>query len=348
MSVPRIVHGFSGPAPTAAPPAPAPARRLNAFAVGFGVVAALGAVALFAPEVGRVIAEDDGGARAFLRSEAGRRPAYAAPAWRSVPAPAPVAVSYAPAQRAPGPAAKAIDSVLAPGVLRQPTVGAAPRARKDKPATRLAASGPVSTGSPLGRRSVCVRLCDGFHFPLGSARGEADLAGQAGMCGQLCPGAPTRLFVIPDGSEKIEDAAGRDGRKYTALPVAFRYLAQRDPTCSCRKPGQETSATVRLLEDLTLRRGDGVMTEAGMRVFRGATRWPLRKRDFARVGDIDLPKQARSALDAIDRAGRRPPPTGRQTPVAASPRAVPVVYRTGASGKQVLLAPAVPETTLLR
>ena len=345
MSFKRIVHGFAGLSP--APAAAAPVRRLNAMAVGLGVAAALGAIALFAPQIGRVIAEDDGGARSFLRSEAGRRPAYAAPAWRSVPTPA--AVSYAPAQRAPGPAAKAIDGALEFRAVKLPPLGGgAPRARKDRPSTPLAAAGPVSTGSPLGRRSVCVRLCDGFHFPLGGARGEADLAGQAGMCGQLCPGAPTRLFVIPEGSERIEDALARDGKKYAALPVAFRHLATRDNTCSCRKAGEETSATMRLLDDLTLRRGDGVMTEAGLRVFRGATRWPLRKQDFARVNNIDLPKQNLSALAAIDRAGRRPPPTSRQTPVAATPRPVPVVSRPGALGKQVQLFAPVPEATLLR
>ena len=346
MSFPRIVHGFAGAA--LAVPARETPRRLNVIAVGLGVAAAIAAVALFAPQIGRVIAEDDAGARAFLRSDAARRPAYAAPIWRSTPAPPAATVNYAPAQRAPGPAMRAIDGVLTPAALRLRPVGGAPRARKNRPSSPLAAAGPVSTGSPLGRRSVCVRLCDGFHFPLGGARGEADLAGQAGMCGQLCPGAPTRLFVIPEGSEKIEDALARDGKKYAALPVAFRHLATRDNTCSCRKPGEETSATMRLLDDLTLRRGDGVMTEAGLRVFRGATRWPLRKRDFARVNAIDLPKPAISALAAVDRAGRRPPPASRQTPIAATPRPVPVVQSPGVIGKQVRLVPQVPETTLLR
>lgn len=353
MSSVRVVQGFAG----VAAPASAvvqPVRRFNSLAIGLGVVVALGALALFAPQLGKVIAEDDAGARAFLRSEAARRPTYPAPVWRSVPAPT-HASSYAPAQRAGGlPAPRAIDALLTPGFdMRKANAGKRAASKRKKSVAKLAPSAPaslipVAAGGGIGRRSVCVRMCDGFYFPLGGARNETDLAGQAGMCGQLCPGAQTRLFVIPDGSEKIEDAVGRDGKKYSALPIAFRHMATRDPTCSCRRPGQETSATMRLLDDLTLRRGDGVMTEAGMRVFRGATRWPLRKRDFAKVGDMKLPRYARSALLQIDRAGRRPAPTGVLTPVAATPRTVPVVFRPGTLGKQVQLFSPVPAATLLR
>jgi hypothetical protein len=56
-----------------------------------------------------------------------------------------------------------------------------------------------------------------------------------------------------------------------------------------------------LLDDLTLRRGDAVMTARGVRVFRGSTRWPLRHRDFVRVGETSLSPSARAALATLDR-----------------------------------------------
>ena len=350
MSLKRIVHGFSDSAVPDFAARPDLPSRLSLPAVALGCAAALGLIALVGP-LGRVVAGDDAGLHDFLRSEGSRgRSHYAAPAWRSLPA-APAASAYAPSAYAPvssGKAQRALDAALDKAWPGDPF--AVPAARSKAKAHRAAptAATAAASFSPLGRRSMCVRLCDGYPFPLGAVRGPADMQTQTSMCENLCPGAPTQLFVMADGSEKLDDAVSANGKKYSALPVAWRHAATRDKTCSCRRVGQETSPVMSLLADLTLRRGDGVMTPEGMRVFRGATRWPLRKRDFARVNDIDLPKPAISALAAVDRAGRRPPPASRQTPVAATPRPVPVVQSPGVIGKQVRLVPQVPEMTLLR
>ncbi|MBK9081930.1 MAG: DUF2865 domain-containing protein [Rhizobiales bacterium] len=343
----RIVHGFSDSAvPDFAARTDLPSR-LSIPAVALGCAAALGLIALFGP-LGRVVAGDDAGVRDFLRTEGSRaRSNYAAPAWRSLPAAPAAASAYAPAYG--GRAQRALDAALDKTWPADPF--ATPVARAKTKAHR-AAPAPLATASfsPLGRRSMCVRLCDGYPFPLGAVRGPADMQTQTGMCENLCPGAPTQLFVMPDGAEKLDDAVSADGKKYSALPVAWRHAATHDKTCSCRRVGQETSPVMSLLADLTLRRGDGVMTPDGMRVFRGATRWPLRRRDFVPVATLKLPQVARERLVSLDRAARRAPPARAPVAIApTAPRAAQIRLTPGPLGKQVRLVGApTPGFTLVQ
>lgn len=145
-------------------------------------------------------------------------------------------------------------------------------------------SGVKVSAAGLGSRSVCVRLCDGFHFPVGAYAGSGDLKAHEAICSGLCPGAPTRLYVMRAGTEDIgQAAAARGGRSYAALPVALRHTVKRDKTCSCRPSDEPHMALVSLRKDFTLRGGDAIMTNTGMQVFRGAKRWPYTSRDFSSI-----------------------------------------------------------------
>jgi hypothetical protein len=131
-------------------------------------------------------------------------------------------------------------------------------------------------------RAVCVRLCDGYHFPAGDQ--AAGPAGLEASCNTMCPGAPTRVYY--SRSDRIEDAvAMRNGKSYRVLPVALRYASTRDNTCTCRADGLPGLPMVDINRDSTLRRGDPVMTDAGFRIFRGAARMPYRPRDFASLAE---------------------------------------------------------------
>lgn len=328
----------SGPARADAPAPTAPAQektpqKLSPKALAFGALFGAAAAFLFAPDFSTVIAGDDAGIHSFFANEAARRRTPPTQFIRpQQPAPRAAAAARrgeAPAQlyaRAPAPN---LVRAYAPFDLRAPQLGAAPafqaiqRAtvrkhadaqgrRPSKSVRPLAvaaswsAAATPSSFEPMGKRTVCVRLCDGFHFPLGAVGGSDDARAQAGMCQSLCPGAPARVYVMQSGSERIEDAMSLDGRRYDRLPVAFRHASARDDTCSCRPAGASVgSPLMSLLDDLTLRRGDAIMTAKGVRVFRGATRWPLRQRDFVRVGDTKLSAGARAALATLDRLNAR-------------------------------------------
>ncbi len=162
--------------------------------------------------------------------------------------------------------------VAAPTVAHVP--GTAPRQMGPRQ-NRQAAAMASADGSS---RSYCVRSCDGYFFPIGaSARGEGRQA-QAAACDAMCPGATMRLFSSRNGS--IETARTDGGQLYTATATAFRYRESLVPACSCQGSVTQGLARLALTQDHTLRTGDVVVMESGVRVFRDGGRFPYRPRDF--------------------------------------------------------------------
>lgn len=110
-----------------------------------------------------------------------------------------------------------------------------------------------------GRTAVCVRLCDGFFFPVNfegiGARDEYEP-----VCAALCPAAETRVYFMPLGAD-IERAATRGGEPYMSLPAAKLYQQKHDAACYCKPQGQTWAAATAGAEDLVERRkGDLVVT----------------------------------------------------------------------------------------
>lgn len=154
----------------------------------------------------------------------------------------------------------------------------------------------------LGRRSLCVRLCDGFAFPVGAYHGDQDRAAHEATCRSQCPGAQTALYVEPSGSDSMGDATQvRSGKNYSELPVAFHYTTVLSDACTCHPSSGNRIKS--LLHDFTLRRGDAVMTTAGLRIFHGAPRFPYRRTDFVSLSQSrDVLKQNRGTFHAIEQA----------------------------------------------
>lgn len=161
-----------------------------------------------------------------------------------------------------------------PVIQRDPLKG-----RRDIPGRARSYAANWNNGAGLNASTnYCVRLCDGFAFPIGFAGRGSDGAHEA-ACQLACPGASTAVFTAPAGAKDIDEAI-RAGRPYSSLPNAFRYRATYDSACTCKSPGQ-TQSSLALLTDFTLRKGDLAMTRAGMRHFEGSTRFPYRANQFA-------------------------------------------------------------------
>jgi hypothetical protein len=197
------------------------------------------------------------------------------------------------------------DSPLA-FMMSQPA-GSDGRADDPGPPQRDHANGGVASAQSLASRAVCVRLCDGSFFPVNGL----DARGSEAACARQCPGAPTQVFFRAAGSDQIEEATASNGQRYSALPAAFRYRSTVDDTCTCGgRSARESSAA--LFHDLTLRKGDFVMTAAGVRVFRGGRPPPYDMNDFTELAQSSLPRETRDALMAMDRAN-----AGAQGPSAS-------------------------------
>ena len=167
---------------------------------------------------------------------------------------------------------------------------------------------PVRSAALAGERSVCVRLCDGYVFPVGSYRGDADRATHRAICQSACPDAQTALYMLPAGSDGPGGAVNlATGQTYSDLPDAFHYTTVLDDACTCHRAGSK-SRTLSLLRDFTLRRGDAVMTPAGVKVFHGGGRFPYRRDDFVALArSHDIRNAERATIGAIERASLRPP-----------------------------------------
>lgn len=86
-------------------------------------------------------------------------------------------------------------------------------------------------------KTLCVRKCDGYYFPISQRTSRARIETDTSLCQASCPNAEVELFLQPTGQE-AEAAVAADGTPYTSLPNAFRYRKAVDPSCTCRKPGQ--------------------------------------------------------------------------------------------------------------
>jgi len=115
----------------------------------------------------------------------------------------------------------------------------------------------------LGRsayRTICVRTCDGFYFPISFSTVPSRFAEDERACQRMCPATDVMLFSHRNPGEDVSQAVSISGKRYVDLPAAFHYRQEYTPACSCRRPGQSWADALGSRDD-TLERGDVVVTE---------------------------------------------------------------------------------------
>lgn len=125
-----------------------------------------------------------------------------------------------------------------------------------------AAAAPVP--GRLGDRTVCVRRCDGYLFPLGNLRDSADLPLHASACAAACPNAATEVYTLAAGETALDHAVSAGGLPYRASAVANVFRQRRVADCACQPAGRAIHAA--LETDQTLRRGDVIATRTSAQV----------------------------------------------------------------------------------
>ena len=93
-------------------------------------------------------------------------------------------------------------------------------------------------------RSLCVRLCDGFSFPISFSTVRGRFAVDAKQCEQSCP-TGSQLFVHRNPGQDVDDMVDLDGRPYRDLPKAFLHRAQYVADCACRGNPWDEAAVAR-------------------------------------------------------------------------------------------------------
>lgn len=212
---------------------------------------------------------------------------------------------------APQPLADGIKSEASAPHQARPLAGARPIATAEQLARPAYIRPKNEHGGSIGlaangsRRSVCVRLCDGFYFPIGYLNAPDEMADHEALCQAACPSAPVKVFTAGPGAETIDQVVSREMKSYASLPTAFSYRQARPAaSCACRRgiAGHYVSP----FRDFTLRAGDAVVVEGGAQVFEGANRWPFRPSDFADFRQAAaLSKREIQKLDEVLDVSRR-------------------------------------------
>ncbi|WP_187278705.1 DUF2865 domain-containing protein [Methylobacterium sp. WL12] len=133
------------------------------------------------------------------------------------------------------------------------------RSRRARARARSERAAPVTVAvASTGRRTVCVRMCDGYLFPLGTLGARADMPVHEAACAAACPGAPTNVYTLGARETELDRAISPQGLPYRASALANIYRQRRVENCSCQAAPGTTPLPV--ANDLTLRKGDVVAT----------------------------------------------------------------------------------------
>lgn len=89
-------------------------------------------------------------------------------------------------------------------------------------------------------RTLCVRTCDGYYWPISYSSSRSDFARDEQNCQTMCPGTEVKLYSHKVPDEESDNMVDLSGAPYTDLTTAFKY---RD--ASFAKPQGCTCASTR-------------------------------------------------------------------------------------------------------
>jgi hypothetical protein len=84
-------------------------------------------------------------------------------------------------------------------------------------------------------RTICVRLCDGYYFPVSFSTLPAHFDRDQDVCQSRCA-APAELFYHQNPGGAVESAVSHKSKvSYASLRTAFRYRKEYIQGCSCKQ-----------------------------------------------------------------------------------------------------------------
>jgi len=82
-------------------------------------------------------------------------------------------------------------------------------------------------------RTLCVRLCDGYYFPISFATTSNRFSTDEGLCQSRCA-APARLFTHANPGGTSDQMQSIDGVAYDSIKHAWRFRKEFVKGCSCK------------------------------------------------------------------------------------------------------------------
>jgi hypothetical protein len=177
-------------------------------------------------------------------------------------------------------------------------------------------------------RTLCVRLTDGYFWPISYSTLPDYLANDAQACQQMCPNTPVDLFYYNNPGEEPEQMRNTGGIAYSAMPYAFAYREKFDNTSSC-KAAPSIAGAVKVAST------DGGQ-ELEMMEINGVT-FPMPRRDPRGIAPVQAAVQPEmlpvQAVAMVDIPLPRPRPSGpgeiARRPEAPAPQELRIVNFDG-------------------
>lgn len=198
-----------------------------------------------------------------------------------------------------------------------------------------------------GYRTVCVRTCDGFFFPISFGVSEASFSRDQNTCNNACAGG--KLFYYKPGSEDPEDMVDLSGQKYSKMKNADLFRTQYNEACKCKAHPWEQEALDRhrlfALEDQRRKGNRAVVAE--LEQLKTKARSDARESSRRRTEDrrrVNVREEAKlvTALPPVAQGSAPRSDVSRGQNVAASPAAAAVpaaMVATDAKAPQVIASP---------
>ena len=88
--------------------------------------------------------------------------------------------------------------------------------------------------------AVCVRICDGYLYPMSGGNGFADPSSDQKSCESSCPGAAVEVYYREEAGDDPQGLmSAASGASYSELPTAYLFKKTGmplPPNCSCNPP----------------------------------------------------------------------------------------------------------------
>lgn len=112
-------------------------------------------------------------------------------------------------------------------------------------------------------RTICVRSCDGYFWPISFSTVSTHFGNDEQICRASCPGADVALYIHRNPGEEAEDAVSLGGQPLRAHPNAFRHRREYVQDCTCRTETRTAALSERVIVDINGRNGGAVRSDAG-------------------------------------------------------------------------------------
>ena len=90
--------------------------------------------------------------------------------------------------------------------------------------------------SGSGYRTLCVRSCDGFFWPISHSTSSGQFKQDEKMCKASCPNQKVALYIHRTSGQWSEDAVSLADEPLSKMKNAFLFRTEYKPDCKCQAP----------------------------------------------------------------------------------------------------------------